>query len=613
MTSVPAQPAVPPAPVAPAAATEHGASASLLQLLDEHVQWLMREDTFEAVRRRDEPSLGMIRDESPAAYAQRIRDVTDRAKRLEAIDAAALSEPERVDADLLRYELERYIQGAAFHGEQMPLDSRNGPQVTLPQLGISLPLHATKEYEGYVTILEKIPLYLDQTIEQMRLGMKAGRVPPRVTMLGTVEQARALSSADVLRTPSSSPFFDPLRGLDAASPLSARAGRAIASGIAPAFARLADFLEQEYIPACRESVGASDGVDGLAAYTFALEGHTTTRMTPDEVHRLGLAEVARIRAEMFEVIQRTDFARKLELQGDELFGAFTAELRTNPRFYSTDPDQLVRDYRDLCKLVDAELPALFGVLPRNAYGVKEMPALAAPSSPSAYYYPGSIKGGLPGYFIVNTYKPDQRPRYEMRALALHEAVPGHHLQVALSQELEHVHPFRTFVGYTAFVEGWALYAERLGLEMTQEAASTTTRSESPGVRRGRGIYADPYDDFGRLSFEMWRACRLVVDTGLHAKGWTRRQAIDFMLANTALSQLNIEREVDRYIGWPGQACGYKIGEIKIRELRARAEKALGESFDRRAFHDAVLGVGAIPLPVLEARINRWIAAGGNLP
>jgi len=579
---------------------------TLNHLLDQHVAWLLKEDTFEAVRRRDEPSLGMIRDESPAAYAQRLSDVTDRARRLRAIDFSRLTEAERVDADLLGYELERYIKGAKFHVEQMPLDARNGPQIALPQLGMSLPLHSTREYDGYVAVLEKIPNYIDQTIEQMKLGVKAGRVPPRVTMLGTVEQARSLASAEVARKPSGSPFFDPLRAMPETNPLVIRAKKAISDGIVPAFARLADYLEKEYIPSCRESVGASDGVDGVAAYTFALEGHTTTKLTPDEIHQIGLSEVARIRAEMFKVIARTDFPRRDELHGDELFSAFVGYLRTDPRFYYTDAEAMLRDYRDLCKRVDAELPGLFGKLPRNAYGVKEMPALGAPSSPSAYYYPGSIKGGVPGYFVVNTYKPDQRPKYEMRALALHESVPGHHLQIALAQEMEDVHPYRTFTGYTAFVEGWALYAERLGLEMSEEAASRPSSGAG-----GSGIYSGPYDDFGRLSFEMWRACRLVVDTGIHAKGWTRKQAIDFMLTNTALSALNIEREVDRYIGWPGQACGYKIGEIKIRELRARAEKSLGQAFDRRAFHDAVLGVGAVPLPVLEARIDRWIAAGGK--
>lgn len=623
-----AQPTANTPPVAPAKRASPDASAALEKLLDEHVEWLLKEDSFEAVRRRDEPSLGMIRDESPEAYVQRLSDVKDRARRLREIDASALSEAQRVDADLLAYELDRYIKGAAFHGEQMPLDARNGPQIGLPQLGISLPLHSRREYEGYVTVLEKIPAYIDQTIEQMKLGIKAGRVPPRVTMLGTVEQARALAAADIAAKPTASPFFDPVRSRSESDPVVARAKAAIAGGIVPAFARLAEFLEKEYIPACRESVAASESVDGIAAYTFALEGHTTTKLTPDEVHQIGVAEVARIRAEMFQVIARTDFPQRDELKGDELFAAFVAYLRTNPRFYYTDSEALLRDYRDLCKRVDAELPGLFGKLPRNAYGVKEMPALGAPSSPSAYYYPGSIKGGVPGYFIVNTYKPDQRPKYEMRALALHEAVPGHHLQIALAQELENVHPFHTFIGYTAFVEGWALYAEHLGLEMSDDAASHTSEQheDADAIKQnetgalgkimpvgGHGIYTDPYDDFGRLSFEMWRACRLVVDTGIHAKGWTRKQAIDFMLSNTALSALNIEREVDRYIGWPGQACGYKIGEIKIRELRTRAEKALGESFDRRAFHDAVLGVGAVPLPVLEARIDRWIAAGGKEP
>ncbi len=366
-----------------------------------------------------------------------------------------------------------------------------------------------------------------------------------------------------------------------------------------------------------------DGIDGLPRYQFELRRHTTTTLTPDQIHQIGLREVARIRAEMLRVIARTDFAGKVTLKDSELLAAFITHLRTDPRFYFTDKRDQLTAYRDLCKRIDADLPTFFRMLPRNPYGVRELPAFAAPSSPNAYYYYGSIRSGVSGTFMVNTYRLDQRPRYEMVALALHEAVPGHHLQLALADELEGVHPFRTLLEHTVFVEGWALYAERLGLEMAgggqnrsptaQEGLTSAAinpadmASAYPGEPLGgQGLYADPYDDFGRLTYEMWRACRLVVDPGIHAMGWTRQQAIDFMLQNSALSPLNIEREVDRYIAWPGQACAYKIGELKIRELRTRAEARLGERFDIRTFHDVVLGAGAVPLEVLEARVNSYL-------
>ncbi|MGE3109451.1 MAG: DUF885 family protein [Phycisphaerales bacterium] len=593
-----------------------GAQPSALKaILDEHVEWLYEEDPLEAVRRGEERFWGRMRDESPAAYNRRLEQVRDRLARLTALAPEGLSESERVDADLLRYELERYIDGARFHGERMPLDARSGPQVWLPQLGTTLPVRTAAQQAGYAATLEQISRQIDEIIEEMRLGLEEGRVPPRAAMIGADAAAGSLGSSDFAEHPTRSPFFDPLRALPPEDPSASRAREAIRTKITPAFARLGAFLRDEYIPRCRQSIGASDSLDGAEWYWYLLRGHTTTPLTPSQIHEIGLKEVARIRAEMFDVIARSDFRGKSSLSGDRLFDAFTSYLRHDSRFYYTDAADLMSDYRALCKRIDAELPKFFGTLPRNTYGVRELPLIAARTSPSAYYYPGSLRGGVPGYFMVNTYELSQRPKYDMVPLALHEAVPGHHLQGALTQELEGVHPFRTFTGYTAFVEGWALYAERLGLEMSDadapDADRTGTSDDDRALWGGRGLFRYAYDDFGRLSFEMWRACRLVVDTGIHSKGWTRQQAIDYVMQNTALSRLNIEREVDRYIGWPGQACGYKIGELKIRELRERAERTLGDRFDIRAFHDAVLGAGALPLPVLEARIDRWIAAGGR--
>ena len=578
-----------------------GRNTALLALLDEHVDWTLKNDPLDASRRGDLRFNDQLADISPQAISSRLAEAQDRLRRLNALESVGFTEDDRLDADLLRLELEQTLEAAKFHREQLPIDSRSGPQIWLPQMGDTLPLSTPKLRADYTARLQRVPVFIDQTIDQMRAGLAAGRVPPRVVMLGTVEQCRHLASADIRQTPSLSPFFAPLRSLPQTDEAARQARAAISDGIVPAYARLAEFLEREYIPSCRDTFGASDGVDGRALYDFALREHTTTDLTAEQVHQLGLAEVARIRAEMFQVIARTDFPQRDSLHADELFTAFIQYLRTNPRFYYTTPEALLTGYRDIAKRIDAQLPRLFGTLPRLPYGVREMPAFSAPASPTAYYYPGSLSAGVAGFFIANTYRLDQRPRYEMIALTLHEAVPGHHLQIALAQELVGQHPYRTFSGFTAFVEGWALYAERLGMEVGGE-----DRPADPGS--GPGLYADPYDDFGRLTYEMWRACRLVVDTGIHAKGWTRTQAIDFMKANTALAPHNIEREVDRYIAWPGQACAYKLGELKIRQLRARAEKALGPRFDRRTFHDAVLDTGALPLPTLEAKIDRWIAA-----
>lgn len=609
------QPASPPAGAAPRlqqhspllaldAPWRASRSPALLAILDDYFEHEMRISPVEASTRGDERFNDQLPDLSAEGIERTLEEQRVLLSRLRAIDRASLGEADRTDADLLEYVLTRALDGARFKPEQTAVDARSGPQVWLAQMHDRLPFRTPKHYADFATRLEGIASQVDQTIAQMRAGMAAKRVPPKIVMMGVVEQARALSSKDVAETPSLSPFYAPFRGQPAGDPAAARARAAITERIIPAFARFADFVEKDYLPACRDSLGISEGIDGPPAYDFALAGHTTTALTADEIHQIGLREVARIRSEMLTVIAKTDFLKPADASPDALLAAFLKDLRTNPKFYYTKPDDLLSGYRDIAKRVDAELPKLFGTLPRLTYGVREIPAFAALTSPTAYYYSGAMESGVPGYFMANTYKLDQRPKYEMIALTMHEAVPGHHLQIALAQELKDAHPFRTLTGFTAFVEGWALYAERLGLEVGGPNASP----HSPG---GTGLYEDPYDDFGRLTYEMWRACRLVVDTGLHSKRWPRKQAVDFMLANTALSELNIDREVDRYIAWPGQATAYKIGELKIRELRTRAEKALGDAFDVRAFHDAVLGSGAIPLPTLEAKINRWIEARRN--
>ncbi len=337
-------------------------------------------------------------------------------------------------------------------------------------------------------------------------------------------------------------------------------------------------MEGKYLPAARDTIGASGLPNGREYYRHCVRKFTTLDILPEEVHKIGLREVARIRAEMQAIIKQVEF------DGD--FAAFVEDLRTNPKFYATSTDQLLQQTAYVLKKMDGELPKLFKTLPRTPYGIRVIPSYIAPQTTSAYYKPPRGDGSDAGYYYVNTYNLKARPLYGVEALSCHEAVPGHHLQIALQQELEDLPKFRRYTGFTAFVEGWALYSERLALEV--------------------GFYKDPYSNFGRLTYEMWRACRLVVDTGMHYLGWTRAQAIEYMESNSALSKHNIRAEVDRYIAWPGQALGYKIGELKIRELRELAESSMGDKFDLREFHDVVLLAGAVPLDVLEARVMAHI-------
>jgi len=546
----------------------------------------------------------LLTDNSAGAIAEwddRVRAWRDE---LAAMDRSTFTEEDQLDADLLLYQFDVQLEAATLKRWQMPVNALDGPQVWLPQMGDRVPLNKPRHYDDWVDRLKQVPTAIGDAIDNMRLGMEAGRVPPRVVVEPAVAEALAQTDSAYRADPTTSPFFAPLNKLPAGDPRRAEAADIIANRVIPAYEELALFLSNEYLPACRETTAIADSVDGVRAYDLALREQTTLELTADGVHELGLREVARIKTEMMGVIARTDWDGNTKEwpSADTKFAAFVHYLRTDPRFYFTDPDDLLRSYRALAKTIDPELIRLFGHLPRLPYGVRPLPLFAAKTAPAAFYYPGSFDSGIPAYFMVNTYALDQRPKYDMVALTLHEAVPGHHLQIAIAQELDTVHPLRKLGSYTAYTEGWALYAESLGLEMGEDTIDDGA---------DHGLYADPYDDFGRLNFEIWRAMRLVVDTGLHTKGWTRQQAIDYMLANSANTELDTTSEVDRYIAWPGQATAYKIGELKIRELRARAEQALADRFDLRAFHDAILDAGPLPLPVLEKKIDRWIAAQRN--
>ncbi len=567
------------------------ATARFNAIVDAHDQWRLTVFPEYALRRGIEDRAGELTDTTLAGIHKRHAAAVDFLTELDQIDAKALSPEDARDYFLLRRDLALGVEGFRFNGWMMPVDGRWGPHSQIAQMGDLATFADLADYDAYILRLAGVPGSLLGTMEVMRAGLEAGVLPPKVTVMQVPLQIRAVRAG--LRDSLRKPFMSMPKSIGEAD--RTRLLAAFEERLDPIDTVLTEFeafFAGEYLPACRETIAASDMQDGAAWYAHQLQVHTTLDLPAREIHETGLAEVARIRAEMMQVIARTDWfaadPTRAALDPDERFAAFIAYLRTDPRFYCTSGEELLARYRDVCKRIDPKLPALFGRLPRLTYGVREIPRFMAPSQTTAYYQPGSPQRGEPGYFYANTYALDQRPTYEFIPLSLHEAVPGHHFQIALAQELEGTREFRKDFDSTAFTEGWALYAERLGIEM--------------------GFFADPYDDFGRLLYEMWRACRLVVDPGMHAFGWSREQAIDFMKRNTALSEINIVNEVDRYIGWPGQACGYKIGELTIRRLRADAEKALGADFDIRRFHDAVLLDGPVPLGLLERNIADWISA-----
>lgn len=503
-------------------------------------------------------------------------------ERLQAIDREALSPTDRINYDILTRQLKNGLAEFQFQQHLLPIDQRTGFHIDFAELPKNMPLNSTKDYENFIARLRAFGDYTDGHIALMRAGMAAGQVLPAVVLEGWEQSV----DAQIVDDPTQSLLYDACDEFPNAVAESERQrlrqeiAAAIGDVVVPAYRRFRTFMADEYVPSARGSIGASALPNGRDFYRHRVRKFTTLDVTPEEVHNLGLAEVKRIRGEMDEIIRRVEF------DGD--FAAFTKFLREDPQFYAENKEQLLKAVAYALKSMDGQLPTLFGKLPRTPYGMREVPDYVAPRTTSAYYQLPAGDGTRAGFFYVNTYNLKSRPLYDVEALSFHEAVPGHHLQLALQQEIESMPMFRRFGGFTAFVEGWALYSERLGLEV--------------------GFYKDPYSDFGRLSMEMWRACRLVVDTGMHYFGWTRQQAIDFMIENSALSEHNIRAEVDRYISWPGQALGYKMGELKIRQLRARAEEQLGERFDIREFHDLVLSNGAVPLDVLEANVDEWLQA-----
>jgi len=531
-------------------------------------------------------------DYSQPAIDARAQYLKESAGRLMAIDRASLEANDRLNYDLYRDVLDTAVAGLEFHNDAlpirgviphnllMPINQLEGIPQDIPRIIALMPAATREDYENLIARLKGVAPLVDQTMALMEQGLAAGLTPPRITMRDVPGQVEA-DRTDPLTSPMLAPFTKWPAAVAVAdrADLTARATAAYREGIAPAFKRLRDFLVTRYIPACRETTAVSALPNGAAMYAYNVKWHVTTNDTPQQIHDIGLAEVKRIRAAMDTVAASTGFKGSPD--------DFKRYLRTNPKFFFRDAASLLTAYRDITKRAEPELAHLFGRLPQTPYGVVPVPDAVAPSQTTAYYEPGSFAAGRAANMFANTYKLDSRPSWEMMALTLHEAVPGHHIQVALAQELQGLPEFRKNSSYTAFVEGWALYSESLGDEM--------------------GLYADPYAKFGQLTYDAWRAVRLVVDTGLHSMGWTRDQAIDYFRANTAKTDQDIVVEVDRYIVWPGQALGYKMGQLKIRELRTTAEQQLGARFNVRGFHDVVLGQGAVPLDVLERQVGEWVS------
>jgi uncharacterized protein (DUF885 family) len=572
--------------VAPcASAAQPDAKARFDALLAEAWQLDMRESPLFATMTGDHRFDDRLPSMTPADLERRAAAARGQLATLQAIEREALAPQDRVSYDMFERDLRRDLARHQFRSWRIPITSDSGFHTGISRLAQEVPLATLKDYENYVARLRAIPLYFDQHVANMREGLRTGFTSARVALEGydTTMRPHVVARAE------DSVFWKPFTAFPPGVPpteherLRAAGREAIEKAVVPAYRSLVEFFTKEYQPGARATIAASELPEGRAYYAWLVKDFTTLDITPDEVHRIGVSEVERIRREMDAVVRKTGFAGS--------FPAFLEFLRTDPRFYAKTPEELLKQASFIAKRMDGKLPSLFGRLPRQPYGVEPVPDDLAPKYTGGRYVGAPLDGRRAGTYWVNTYALETRPLYQLESLTLHEAVPGHHLQSALSMELEGLPPFRRYSYVNAFGEGWGLYSERLGIEA--------------------GFYQDPYSDFGRLSYEMWRACRLVVDTGLHAMGWTRQRAVDYMAERTALSRHEIATEVDRYISWPGQALAYKMGELKLRELRARAEAALGTRFDVRAFHDAVLEHGSVPLDVLGRQIDDFIAARRN--
>lgn len=554
--------------------------SKLENLFDDHWEYSLIINPLFATNQGEHMYNDRLPESDLAALEQQYEIDKEFQYRLEVIDRSSLSEEDQLNYDIFQVQLENSIKSYERNHHLLPLNGWWDYHAVIADLPNRVPLNNVEDYENYISRLEQFDDYNSGYIERMEKGIEEGVVRPKAVFDDYLPSIEANIKEDVRISVLYEPFEDFPDKIESEERerLIERAEAELEETVMPEFKRLRDFLRDEYIPNSADDIGISEIGGGEEYYRFLVEQYTTLDLTPDEIHQTGLNEVERIRNEMMEIIEEAGF-------GDD-FDGFVNFLRTDSQFYAETPEELMKETAFVLKKMDGTLPELFNTLPRLPYGIMEIPEHLAPRTATAYYSRGAADGTRAGFYAVNTYDLDSRPLYEIEALSLHESVPGHHLQIALQQELEDLPKFRTVAGFTAFTEGWALYSERLGLEV--------------------GFYEDPFNNFGRLSYEMWRALRLVVDTGIHAKGWSRDEAIDFMASNSALSLHNIRSEVNRYIFWPGQALAYKMGEIKIRELRELAEEEMGEEFDVRQFHDEVLLSGSVPLKVMEDNIKAWI-------
>ena len=505
---------------------------------------------------------------------KKTRDVLEKIKN---IDTEKLSEENKLNHRLFLYNYERSVRGQQFDSHLLVFGQRGGIQLE-HETAESLGFMSRQDYLDWIARLEKLPNYIEQHMTLAQLGIERNVTAPKILM----ERVARQIELQLVDEPTDSPFFNVFETIPAniedRSEIREKAIQVISEDVIPAYHKFRDFFIDEYLPASRTTIGVSDLPNGKAWYENLARYHTSTELMPDEIHQIGLSEVKRIRTEMNKIIERVGW--------EGTFDEFLNFLRTDPQFYFETGEELLQAYLATSKKLDPKIVPLFKVLPRMPYGIKPIPIESAPDTTTAYYMRPSADGSRAGYYYVNLYKPEVRPKYEIEVLSVHEAVPGHHLQIALAMEIENIPNFRKYSGYTAYVEGWGLYSESLGYDM--------------------GLYQDPYSEFGALTYDMWRAVRLVVDTGMHYKGWSREQAIEFFKENAAKTEQDIINEVDRYLIMPGQALAYKIGQLKIMELKKKSKESLGEKYDIKEFHHVILGEGALPLDILEEKVDQYI-------
>ena len=569
--------------VAPAFAAKAPKSANgpLLKLFDTTWQEDMADDPVHATQLGDARFNDRLPDMTQVAIDLRQKRNYARLQALAKIQRDKLDKADQLNFDLFQRDIKTRIGAYQFKPWMFELSTYSGPQM-LAEVAEFAPFATVKDYDNWIARINASAPFVDQWILQLTQGTQERLTQPRVIINKVLEQMKGPLTSDA----EANPFYAPFKKIPAGIPdaekarLTAAAKTAIQTVAIPAYQRFDKFLREVYLPASRDSVGIYEIPGGDQYYRNRISYYTTLdNPDPARIHNLGLEEVKRIRAEMEKTLEGINFLGTLE--------QFLGFLRNDPRFFYKTPEELLAAYTKTAEGIKPQLPKLFGRLPKTDFGVRVIPAATAPTTTTAYYQPPSLDGSRPGNFYVNLYKPETRPMWEVEALTAHEAVPGHHLQIALQYELTGLPNFRRNADYNAFVEGWALYSEKLGYEL--------------------GLYKDDFSKIGQLNYDMWRAVRLVVDTGMHAFKWSRDQAIYYFKQNTGKSDLDIQNEVDRYISWPGQALAYKLGQLKIQALREEAEKALGERFDIRAFHDKLLGMGALPLSVLEVEMRAWIA------